>query len=273
MIVQPEFLDHWKTRLLVDITGDQSAPLAVIRLWGYCQTSKHSFFPDMTPAQLSSICHWGDRKPACHVALIRCGFVEKLKPKGFAAHEWSDYNAKLLANWENGKKGGRPRTEEKPNENGQSEKPMGSVGLTQTKPIEQIEQNRTDKMDKIELNGQTAMAPSSGSGSFSSDLVSGSVRSGSVLNPVAQLAQAVAQPKKHNSNRLPTLIQVETLFLDCTKQMKSELGEKETRDLAAKWLTKMSNNGWKDHNNAPVQQWEPLAKAYINGCERRKRDV
>lgn len=40
MIVQPDFPEHWKTRLLVKITGDKSAPLAVIRLWAHCQHSK-----------------------------------------------------------------------------------------------------------------------------------------------------------------------------------------------------------------------------------------
>src|SRR5690242_5543723 len=90
MIVHPDFPEHWKTRLLIAITGDESAPMAVLRLWAHCQHSRQSHFPTMTGAQLASICHWGDRKPACHTALIKAGFVDKLSPKGFAAHEWNE---------------------------------------------------------------------------------------------------------------------------------------------------------------------------------------
>lgn len=152
MIVQPDFVDHWKTRLLAEITGDKSAPLVLLRLWGYCQTSKRSYFPDMTPTQLASICHWGDRKPACHVALVKCKFVEKLSPAGFTVHQWNEYNAKLIANWENGKLGGRPSNEEIASKIRESGKPIGSIGITQPKPIEQTEmiskkeQSGTDKM-------------------------------------------------------------------------------------------------------------------------------
>ncbi|MEI6197017.1 MAG: hypothetical protein WCS42_22100 [Verrucomicrobiota bacterium] len=148
MIVQPDFLDHWKTRQLVDLTGDPASPLVIIRLWGFCQTSKRSYFPDMTPAQLASICHWGQRKPACHVALMKVKLVEKLTPKGFAVHQWNEYNAKLLANWENGKLGGRPS---KPHENRDSEKPMGSVGSTQTEPIDETRRDRVDKIENVVL--------------------------------------------------------------------------------------------------------------------------
>jgi hypothetical protein len=31
MIVQPDFPEHWKTRALLEITNDESAPMAVFR--------------------------------------------------------------------------------------------------------------------------------------------------------------------------------------------------------------------------------------------------
>jgi hypothetical protein len=111
MIVQPDFPEHWKTRGLVKLTGDESSPMCVIRLWAHCQHSRRALFPEMTPSQLASICRWGDRKPACHVAMVKAGFVDKLKPKGFAAHEWNDHNRQLLQKWEAGARGGRPAGE------------------------------------------------------------------------------------------------------------------------------------------------------------------
>jgi hypothetical protein len=120
MIIRPEFLEHYKTRRLVEITGDESAPLAVLRLWAHCQTSRRWEFPDMRPDTLAALCRWGKRKPACHVALAKAGFVDRLK-KGFAAHGWHEVNAQLIQKWESGKKGGRPakpKTESKPEETG-----------------------------------------------------------------------------------------------------------------------------------------------------------
>lgn len=148
MIVQPDFPEHWKTRLLVEITKDESSPLAVIRLWAHCQHSRRSEFPEMTKEQLASVCRWNDRKPPCNVALVKAGFVEKLRPKGFAAHQWSEHNAQLLQKWAAGQKGGRPPTAEKANETGLSEKPTDNRPLTGTKPDEsRLDERREDKSE------------------------------------------------------------------------------------------------------------------------------
>jgi hypothetical protein len=108
MIVTTDFPDHWKTRLLVEITDDISAPLTLLCGWAYCQTQRRWQFPDMTPAQLAAVCRWGKRKPECHTALVKAGFVDELKP-GYAFHDWASANASLIQKWAAGKKGGRPR--------------------------------------------------------------------------------------------------------------------------------------------------------------------
>lgn len=271
MIVQPDFLDHWKTRLLVDLTGDPTAPLAVIRLWGFCQTSKRSFFPDMTPAQLASIVHWGDRKPACSTALVKAGFVEKLSPKGFTVHEWSEYNSKLLANWENGKKGGRPTKEENANENGQIEKPVGFGGLTQTKPIdrtgldglEQIEQKDRTGLDRTgDRPVQTAAAGGSGPGPVFSK-VGSSPGPGLVQDLTAGLARQ-ATSGCYPEGGEPTLQEVK-------QRMESRV--RGSGQYAEKWLTTIRNRGWKDHNGKPVMNWKPLADSWADGCVRRDLGV
>jgi hypothetical protein len=37
MIVDPDFLDHWRTRMLVDALQDECAPMYIIRVWAHCQ--------------------------------------------------------------------------------------------------------------------------------------------------------------------------------------------------------------------------------------------
>lgn len=109
MIVQPDFVDHFKTKALVKLTKDESAPLAVLRLWGHCQTSRRWQFPNMTPEQLAALCAWGDRKPACHTAMIKAGYLKRLPEGGFEAHQWDEQNGSLIQKWRVGKLGGRPK--------------------------------------------------------------------------------------------------------------------------------------------------------------------
>jgi hypothetical protein len=149
MIVQPDFMEHWKTRRLVEITKDKSAPLAMLNLWGYCQTSRRWEFPDMTREQLAAICRWDNRKPACHVALVKAGFVDRLK-KGFAAHDWQQVNAQLIQKWNSGKKGGRPakpKTESEPAETGR----LQPVARTKTDKTRQdgLDQNSTHNVNLV----------------------------------------------------------------------------------------------------------------------------
>jgi hypothetical protein len=118
MIVTPDFREHWKTQLLVRITHDESAPLAVISGWAYCQIKRRWEFPTMSAKQLAGICRWGKMQPACHLALLEAGFVERFE-KGFSFHDWDDANARLIHNWKVGPKGGRPK------------KPKGKPGVTQ----------------------------------------------------------------------------------------------------------------------------------------------
>lgn len=110
MIVEPDFLEHHKTRTLVELSGNEAAPLAVLRLWGHCQASRRWEFPDMTEAQLSVLCRWKAGKMSCHEALIESGFIKRMgRKKGFAAHQWEEKNGQLIQKWKVGKLGGRPK--------------------------------------------------------------------------------------------------------------------------------------------------------------------
>ncbi|RYD20816.1 MAG: hypothetical protein EOP88_13615 [Verrucomicrobiaceae bacterium] len=170
MIVDPDFPDHWKTRLLVDsLGGNELAPLYLIRLWAHCQNRRASVFENMPPAALKALCRYSGTAEALEAALTSSGFVRR-DGGVLTVVGWEDYNASLVANWENGKRGGRPskaklvpppQPPEEPMENppethGLS---MGNPRLTHGEPI------REDRIgeDKIrctnrEIERETACA-------------------------------------------------------------------------------------------------------------------
>lgn len=108
MIVEPDFPDHWKVKLLVSLTGQKHAPIAVIRLWAHCQQRKAWVFPAYTDQILASITCWDCDLVSAWDALLQAGWIDLLPGGGFEVHQWSEVNAKLLANWTNGIRGGRP---------------------------------------------------------------------------------------------------------------------------------------------------------------------
>ncbi len=261
MIVKPDFFDHWKTRRLIELTGDESAPLCIQRFWAHCQNSKRGTFPDLTQAQLASICHWEKRTPACHTALVKCGFVEKLKPRGFIAHDWAEENRQLIQKWEAGKNGGRPKNEEKTNESTQFEKP------TDNRPITGRELDRTDgpdRTDLIEKKRSELMdgAGSSGSGSFS-NAIGSSPSPGSVQDLTAGLARHVTAGCYPEGGE-PSLADVQR----CMENRVRGAGE-----YAEKWLKATKARGWKDHKGQPIMKWKPLAESFADGCVRQERGV
>lgn len=133
MIVDPDFLEHWRTRMLVDaLGGDEFAPFYLIRLWGHCQTRKATRF-EIPPAGVKGLCKAPVDAAALEAALVECGylvrdgaFVEVLK--------WAEQNASLIAAWENGGKGGRPPKEPKENPRVPDVEPSGNPAKTQGKP-------------------------------------------------------------------------------------------------------------------------------------------
>lgn len=117
MIVQPDFLDHWKTEMLVQLTRDKASPLLVLRLWAHCQRQRKETFPNMTPGILKAVCRWEGEPDALQKALMESGFIES-DGSAVTVHGWEEANAGLLKSWENGKKGGRPpKTRQKPTGN------------------------------------------------------------------------------------------------------------------------------------------------------------
>lgn len=107
MIVEIDFLEHWKTRLLVRLLGTESAPLHVIRLWAHCQSRKTDRFTDWKPAVLASVCRWEGDAQVFWDAMLQT--FCRMEGGDLVAHDWAEANKSLIAAWENGGKGGRPR--------------------------------------------------------------------------------------------------------------------------------------------------------------------
>lgn len=109
MIVDPDFLDHWKTRLLVDtLGGDELAPLYVLRIWAHCQQRRKSEAITISAAGLRSLCRCSSSVISAErleAALIQAGFITR-DGDDIRAVDWAARNVKLITAWKNGKAGG-----------------------------------------------------------------------------------------------------------------------------------------------------------------------
>jgi hypothetical protein len=107
MIIEPDFLDHWKTRLLMRLLDTDAAPNYVIRLWSHCQTRKTNIFPEWSPVILSSVCRWPGDADVFWSAMLQT--FCRIEDGHLVAHQWDEVNAGLICSWSNGAKGGRPK--------------------------------------------------------------------------------------------------------------------------------------------------------------------
>jgi hypothetical protein len=258
MIVTSDFPGHWKTQRLIEITEDPSAPMALLWLWAYCQTCKRSHFPKMTREQLASICHWGDRKPACHTALTKSGFVDKLPNGGFMVHDWDVVNAQLIQRWVAGQKGGRPAREETVNEISESKKPADNRPITGRETDRSDGPDRSDQPDQTDLKDQTD--PNEGGskgGQDSSPEVGGGIRmEGTDASKLEQIAPGLARKLNGNVN-VPTVEQVvhyaRNLFNGAEAFAESFIEAKE-------------KDNWKDGTGKPIRDWRKLFESWARTC-------
>jgi hypothetical protein len=118
MIVQPHFLDHWKTNALGAAIGRLEAITALLSLWAHCQNQRCWQFPK-NELMLAGICRFSGNPRVLVDTLLQLNLLEMVDENTVEVHEWAETNAKLLHNWEAGKKGGRPRKQPKakPTEN------------------------------------------------------------------------------------------------------------------------------------------------------------
>ena len=134
MIVETDFLDHWKTVLLINSLETDLAPLYVLRIWSHCQLRKKSRFENLSSEALKALCRFPGQANKLESSLAASGFVRRDESGALIVVNWDEYNAGLLANWENGSE---EEGQRKPNLNPPKTHglPMENPWRTQTKPI------------------------------------------------------------------------------------------------------------------------------------------
>lgn len=117
MIVKPSFLDHWKTKMLITLTGDPAAMSMILRLWSHCEERKRWVFQGMSDYALKAICGWPGAAEELKPILMESGWLDRHETD-VIVHEWEVYNASLIQSWNVGKLGGRPKkTRSEPGDN------------------------------------------------------------------------------------------------------------------------------------------------------------
>lgn len=130
MIVDPDFCDHWKTRMLVGaLDGDEAAPMYVLRLWAHCQNRRQWQFDNLSPEALKALCRFSGPANKLESSLSASGFVRR-DAKILIVVGWDKYNSALIASWTNGRLGGRPK---KPPDD-DAETPGKPTGIPTGKP-------------------------------------------------------------------------------------------------------------------------------------------
>lgn len=159
MIVEPDFLSHWKTQLLINDLNDRCAPLYVIALWAHCQQRRSDSFTNLAPNALKAICRYEGEASKLRSALERCGFLD-VEGEAVVVHGWGELNAKLIANWDNGKTGGRPRNpDSRRSRSGQySEEPKPNRNPTETENGNTETQPKPIREDRIGEEGESVSA-------------------------------------------------------------------------------------------------------------------
>ncbi len=152
MIVDPDFMDHWRTGMVADAIGDPMAPVYILRLWAHCQGRKSDRFV-MPTAGLKAQCRAPVDAKLFEQALIEAGFIQR-DGETIIVTGWAEKNASLIAAWDNGSKGGRPKknqeeakTEPTGNPPETQTEPGDDPAATQPKPI-RVDKSREDKTEE-----------------------------------------------------------------------------------------------------------------------------
>lgn len=145
MIVDPDFLDHWKTKMLINLLGDETAPQYVLRLWAHCQNRRQTKF-DMPPEALKALCRFSGPANKLEASLSTSGFIRRSGSQ-VEISNWEEYNSSLIANWKNGTKGGRPK-KPKSNPNETHGFPMGNPSKTDKIGLDGIGDNKQEIGDE-----------------------------------------------------------------------------------------------------------------------------
>ncbi len=156
------------------------APVYILRLWAHCQTRKSDRFV-MPTAGLKAQCKCPADAAVFERALIDAGFLQR-DGEVVIALGWAEANASLLAAWENGAKGGRP----KKNQDETHVKPMGNPAVTDGQPSanpDETDKSREEKSREENSSLRSEKPPRKRSASTPPQLVSVDDMAAEGVNP------------------------------------------------------------------------------------------
>ena len=108
MILSPDFCDHYKTKILLRLAG-HAGVFSLLKLWSQCQFRKSERI-EKTADIIAAIADWEGDPMQLENALVESGYARR-EGDALVLHQWQDQNKKLFANYRNGKKGGRPKSD------------------------------------------------------------------------------------------------------------------------------------------------------------------
>lgn len=127
--------------MLIKELDDPAAPLYLIRLWSHCQGSKGAKFDNLPAVAVAMICEYDGDPEKLNAALINARWLSR-DGDSIEVLGWEKHNAQLIANWENGRKGGRPRKNSGSEKSGNN--PSKTHGIPMANPT-QTDKIREDK--------------------------------------------------------------------------------------------------------------------------------
>ena len=125
MKIDPGFLDHWKTELLIESLGPAGV-VAVMRLWGRAQIDRKWNGLDLNPKRLAIKTKWKADENLLWSILTDTDapWLDEAEDGTWSIHGFDEHQKQVIHLWEAGKRGGRPK----------GKKPTPKKGKTYTSP-------------------------------------------------------------------------------------------------------------------------------------------
>lgn len=98
MIVEPDFFDHWRTRMVVDaLDGDECAPIYIQRLWAHCEKLRTVSF-EIPCEGLKFLCRYTGDSRKLESSLIDAKFMRR-DGNIVTVYSFEENNARIIRSW------------------------------------------------------------------------------------------------------------------------------------------------------------------------------
>lgn len=141
MIVQPNLTTHPKFLMFKRELGTADALEYLLRLWGHCQVMQRGGeWGAVNADYVEAVCIWSGLKGKLFEALCapfcgKPGWVKVNAHGKVTIVGWNEHNLKLVSDWHNGRKGGRPKKAKGSNPSETHGLTQGAKGKTHRKPM------------------------------------------------------------------------------------------------------------------------------------------